>query len=615
MLSQDANLVLEFIRSQAFLNPKKGSDIKPLKALRRLDFQSLLLTLETLAQPEGSAANIYVYTNWINGTQQKDAPLFAAWFNLGVQMAAAGDSANAITCYRNALALKADLYQASINLGLTLERLGRADEALAVWEAALQPVEARTGLLNHQGRMLEEHKQFLPAEQKLYTSLLTNPNQPDAIQHWLHLRQKMCKWPVFEQIVPGLTEDSMKKSMGALAALAVIDDIKDQSDLVARWIEQKVPAAPVRLAPVKGYPEHRKIRLGYLSSDYCMHPVSYLVTELFERHNRDEFEVYGYCSTIDDKSPVRQRVLNAFDKWTSVLQMSDPETAQVIRNDEIDILIDLNGVTKGTRLGALRWRPAPVQLTYLGYIGAIPLPELDYMICDEFVVPPEVANQYHPKPLYLPGSYQVNDSKLPVAAPMTRAQVGLPEDKFVFCCFCNNYKITEEIFGGWMQILRQTPNSVLWLMSDNEWSRTNMLMTAVKAGVSPDRLIFAGRVEPSQYLSQLRLADLFLDSYPYNAGTTASDALRMGLPLITLSGQSFVARMAGSLLSAVGLKQGVVYTLADYVSLACSLAANPDQYKSYRQALDAGSWAETIGNVEKVTKNLEDMYRSILVRG
>jgi predicted O-linked N-acetylglucosamine transferase (SPINDLY family) len=309
---------------------------------------------------------------------------------------------------------------------------------------------------------------------------------------------------------------------------------------------------------------------------------------------------------------VRARVLAAFDKYTLVRDMEDEQLAQTIRNDEIDILIDLNGITQGTRLAALRWRPAPVQLTYLGYIGGVPMPELDYMVADEFVIPRERADRYHPKPLYLPGSYQVNDSKLPVAAPMSRAQLGLPEDKFVFCCFSNNYKITEEIFDCWLKVLQRVPNSVMWLMADNEWSRGNMAARMAAAGIDLSRLIFAGRVDPPQYLSQLRCADLFLDTFPYNAGTTASDALRMGLPMVTLSGQSFVGRMAGSLLHAIGKEQGIVGSYEDYVERAVFLATNPEPYRAYRSGLDA-AWVEKLGNIDQVAGNMEQLYRSIAI--
>ncbi len=612
MSEQHVTFIVNYLRQKTFLLQNRKEDTKFRNAITKLDFTGLLGLAESLAEPTGSAAVVLLYRTWLEICSTKGGPIYAAWFNLGVQLAAMGDEENAITCYRNALALKPDFHMASINMGLTLERLGRLLEALESWDRAVQPNEARTVLLNHQGRLMEDRKLFGPAHEKLRISLLTDPTQSDVIQHWVHLRQKMCQWPVYNTaMIPDLPLNVMKRFSGALSALALTDDIEEQNELVRDFLERKFPGPQPRISPVAGY-GHKKIRLGYLSSDYCMHPVSYLTAELFERHNRDQFEVYGYCATRDDGSAVRARVLAAFDKYTLVRDMTDEQLAQTIRNDEIDILIDLNGITQGTRLAALRWRPAPVQLTYLGYIGGVPMPELDYMVADEFVIPKDRADRYHPKPLYLPGSYQVNDSKLPVAAPMTRAQVGLPEDKFVFCCFSNNYKITEEIFDCWVKVLLQVPNSVMWVMADNEWSRGNMSARMAAAGIDLSRLIFAGRVDPPQYLSQLRCADLFLDTFPYNAGTTASDALRMGLPMVTLSGQSFVGRMAGSLLHAIGKEQGIVGSYEEYVERAVFLANNPEPYRAYRSGLDT-AWVEKLGNIDQVAGNMEQLYRSIAI--
>ena len=237
----------------------------------------------------------------------------------------------------------------------------------------------------------------------LYASLLTNPRQPDVVHHWVYLRQKMCDWPIFDGRVPGMPPEALAAETGPLSMLALFDDIAFQAGHVKTWMEKKgFPASP-RLAPEEGY-AHERIRLGYLSSDYCEHPVSYLMTELIERHDRSRFEVYGYCATPQANwaGHTRPRIVGAFDTCRFIQPMSDEQAARLIREDEIDILIDLNGLTMGTRMFILRARPAPVQLTYLGYIGPIPMPELDYMICDDFVIPPELAAAYQPQPLYLP---------------------------------------------------------------------------------------------------------------------------------------------------------------------------------------------------------------------
>jgi predicted O-linked N-acetylglucosamine transferase (SPINDLY family) len=254
-----------------------------------------------------------------------------------------------------------------------------------------------------------------------------------------------------------------------------------------------------------------------------------------------------------------------------------------------------------------------VQATYLGYIGPLPLPELDYLLCDSYVVPPDQAEQYLPKPLPIEGVYQANDTLRPIREGVTRADVGLPEDRFLFCCVANHYKITEATFRLWLTILLATENTALWLIDDNPVSRANLIRYAADNGVSADRLIFTPRAWPADYLARLRLADLYLDTHPYNAGTVASDALRVGLPLLTLRGQSFVSRMAGSLLSAVGLEELVAPTPQDYVEIAVGLARDPELYRQLRGRL-AGAWDGSLGDVALFTRRFEAALASVVKR-
>ena len=583
--------------------------------LRGLPFDNFIVLTEAVKAAGQYQLVVPLTFAWIELNTGVSPHLFGAWFNLGVELAARGDHLNAITAYQNALVLKQDLYQATLNLGMEYERLGRLDVALDLWNNALQPNEARTSLLNQKGRLLENLKRYDEAAEALYASLLTNPRQPDVIHHWIYLRQKTCDWPIYDQRVPGASPRELAEDSGPLSLLAAFDDIVFQTHHVQRWLEKKnFPAVP-HLAPAEGY-AHDRIRLGYLSSDYCEHPVSYLTAELIERHDRSRFEVYGYCVTPEENchGSTRQRITGAFDTCRVLRTLSDEQAAEIIRRDEIDILIDLNGLTLGSRLFILRHRPAPVQLTWLGYIGPIPMPELDYMICDDFVIPRELAPAYQPAPLYLPGLYQVNDTKLGIAPTPTRAEAGLPADGFVYCCFSNSYKVTEEVFDAWMAILGRTSNSVLWLLADNTWARTNMERRARLRGVDPARLIFAGRVGPREYLGRLPLADLFLDTYPYNAGTTASDALRMGLPLVTFSGQCFASRMAGSLLTHIGLTWGVTGSLAEYIDKAVEAATDPVKYREIRATIGGDAWRRSIGDIETFVPRLETAYRTIVRR-
>lgn len=610
-LSEDAAFLKTYLAGKTAEDVDRP-DLFLTETLRRFAAGELIALIEAIGLKDGAIPNILLYKKWIEIFLHSSSELYVVWYNLGIQYGAYGDTVNRIICYQNALALKPTLYQAALNLGLAYEAAGQTDLALATWQKALQPDEARIALLNNSGRVLENLKRLDEASEKYAASLQTVAKQTDVLHHWIGLRTKTCSWPLYDNRIKDLLTSDMHDATRALTALAVFDDLATLERGNALWIKDKMPAVPLRLSPAKGY-AHDKLRIGYLSSDYCMHPIAFLVAELFETHDRDRFEIYGYCSTKDDGSPVRRRVIESFDKFVDVRGMSDEQAARAIQADEIDILVDLNGLTLGTRLQILRWRAAPVQVTYLGYNGPIPLPELDYIVADRYVIPPEDAAAHRPKPLYMPQCYQVNDGKLPIALGQTREEAGLPQDKFVFCSFCNTYKVTEEIFAAWMEILRRTKDTVLWLFVDNGFAKTNIKARIRDAGVAEARVIFASRVEASKYRGRLALADLFLDTYPYNAGTTASDALRVGLPLITISGRSFTARMAGSLLRAMDLEDGITLDHTAYVDLAVSLATDKARYQAFRDRVTPERWRETLGDTTKFCRDLESLFEEIAV--
>ncbi|HEY4173703.1 MAG TPA: hypothetical protein VGM42_11810 [Rhodopila sp.] len=381
--------------------------------------RDLIVAAEAIGSGRGLPMVIALYSAWIDAQAPHARDLHAAWFNLATELGHAGDAAGAVQAYRAALAVNPGFAPAAVNLGLQLERHGDAPAALQVWTETLQPDESRIALLNQRGRLLEQSGDLAGAADALRASLLTRHDQPDAVQHWLHLRQKMCQWPVLAETIPGLTLPDLIAQSGPLAALALTDDVPTQCAIAAGWVARKTQPKPA-LAPMGGY-RHDRLRIGYLSSDFCSHAMSYLIVELFERHDRSRFEVHGYCASPDDGSPIRGRVIASFDHYVSVRSMSDEAAARRIRDDEIDVLIDLNGLTSGGRLQILRWKPAPVQATYLGFIGPVPLPELDFLLCDDFVIPSEIAAAYQPVPLPIEGLYQANDSKRVVGAPIPRA--------------------------------------------------------------------------------------------------------------------------------------------------------------------------------------------------
>jgi predicted O-linked N-acetylglucosamine transferase (SPINDLY family) len=397
--------------------------------------------------------------------------------------------------------------------------------------------------------------------------------------------------------------------------LSASDDPGMQLAVAQRFARERVnQRVPELVRPEHRYP-HAKLRIGFLSSDFCLHAVSLLTVELFELLDRDRFEVYGFCWSREDGSAMRARVIKAMDQFIRIHHMDDATAAQTIRAHEIDILIDLQGLTSGARPNILAFRPAPVQMTYLGFPGPTGLPCIDYVIADRYLIPDSEKPYYSETPLYLPQVYQSSDRQRPVGALPTRAQCGLQEDKFVFCSFNNNYKFTEEVFDTWMRILQRAPDSVLWLLADNVWAQENVTARAEAAGLDTSRLIFAPRVAPADYLARYTAADVFLDAYPFNAGTTANDALWMGLLVLTRSGRTFASRMAGALLTSLDLPELITTTLADYEDRAVKLATDPIFYNGLRQRLKDAKQTSPLFDMPRFVRDFENAVGAVVTEG
>ena len=322
--------------------------------------------------------------------------------------------------------------------------------------------------------------------------------------------------------------------------------------------------------------------------------------------------MYGFCWSPEDGSALRQRVKASVDHFFAIHHLSDESAAQFIRLHEIDILIDLQGQTAGARATMLAYRPAPIQITYLGLPATTGLPSIDFVIADRFLIPPEWAAYYSEKPLYMPDVYQVSDRQRTSAPAPSRAQCGLPAEGFIFCAFNNSYKITPGVFDVWMRLLQKTQNSVLWLLSDNPWAELHLRREAVQRGVSNDRLVFAARVPQDIYLARYLIADLFLDTFPFNAGSTANDCLWMGCPLLTLAGRSFASRMAGALLTAAGLPELITYDLEAYEATALELARDPVRCLRLRAHLNAERQSGVLFDTPRFVRNLESHLMALM---
>jgi len=583
---------------------------------RKLDLSQLIDGAGRLQAKGRSPLAAVLYQTWV---ARNESPLSqVAYFNLGTVLSNAGDLEGAKRAYQRAIELAPSFLQPHFNLGTAYEKLGQFDAAVAEWKWIVDHATGdqseqraiRLMALNNLGRLQEDRRQLAEALAWMTRSLELDPNQPDVLHHWIFVRAKMCEWPVYAPL-SGVDPQLMRESTSALAMIALSDDPQTQLAAARRYAQKKVRNDLPALSPRRAY-AHRRLRIGYLSSDYCLHPVALLTAELFELHDRNAFEIYGYCWTREDGSALRKRVMAAMDHFVRIDAMSDEEAAHRILADEIDILVDLHGQTLGARANLLAYRPAPIQITYLGLPATTGLDCIDYVIADRFLIPQDATSNYSETPLYMPDVYQVSDRKRSVAAVPSREECGLAQDKFVFCSFNNNFKYTPEVFVTWMNILRRAPGSVLWLLSDNPWAETNLRKQAEQHALEPSRLRFAGRVAPDAYLARFGVADLFLDTYPFNAGTTANDALWMGLPVLTYTGRTFASRMAGSLLHCAGLDELITYNLRDYEEKAVALATAPQQCQRLRDRLREVKANGVLFDTPRFVGNLEEQFQRLV---
>jgi len=354
-----------------------------------------------------------------------------------------------------------------------------------------------------------------------------------------------------------------------------------------------------------------RLRIAYVSGDLCTHAVGLLLPEFLESHDRTKVEVFGYCWSPEDGSPLRQRLINAFEHFERIDRLDDETAAAKIAAAGIDILVDLHGLSAGVRPGILALKPAPITVTWLGFIGPTAMPWIDYVIGDRFTLTDELEPYYSERMIRLNGCFLPGDRKRQIGKAATRQECGLPENAFVFATFNNAYKLNPVMWDCWMRILRQVPESVLWVVDDNVWATEHLREAALASGIDSTRLIFNPRTSHADFLGRLPLADLFLDNHPYNAGSTASDALWMGLPILTLSGRTFVSRMGGSLLTAIGVPELITYHLADYERKAVALATNPQELDQLREKLSRTRHSSQAFDMKSLARQIEAMFMTI----
>jgi protein O-GlcNAc transferase len=522
--------------------------------------------------------------------------------------------AEALAAYDEGLRLDPSNASAHYNRGNVLLQCGREVDALASIERALELKPDFTEALRARGDALLALGRPQSAAQAFAQLLRLQPEADYVPGALLHARQWCADWStevaaagrdgVHQAVLEGRRADS------PFSFLSVADDPAAQLRCAQIFVAERYPAT-TPLWVGQRY-RHERIRLAYVSADFRVHAVSCLLAGVFERHDRRRFETIAVSLRPEEPSGLGRRVKAAFDRFIDVSGQSDREVAELLRALEIDIAVDLVGFTDGLRPQIFAHRAVPIQVNYLGFPGTMGAPYIDYLIADPFVIPPESTQHYSEQVVYLPGCFQANDDRRADSdRTTTRSDAGLPDSAFVFCCFNNGYKLNPTMFDIWMRLLGSVADSVLWLASSGEAMVGNLRREALRRGVDPRRLVFAERLPYEEYLNRLKLADLFLDTLPFNAGATASDALWSGLPVLTCAGKTFAARMAGSLVRAVGLPELVTPSLEHYEAAALELAQHPTQLSALRRRLGDTCRAAPVFDTDRCRRDLEAAYETM----
>jgi protein O-GlcNAc transferase len=521
----------------------------------------------------------------------------------------------AVASFDRAIAIEPQFFEARRNRAGALRKLGLSQAALASLDAALQ-IRTEPRALLDRAEILVDLERHAEAIACLTQVLELAPDTDYAHGLRLHLQGLSCDWKDYDRNARALVAavDAGRRADYPFPFLSITEVASSQARCAKSFIADKFPAPATTHWRKKRY-GHQKIRVGYLSADLRQHPVSALMVRVFEKHDRKRFETIGFSLRPAEQSALGKRVRDAFDSFIDVSQMSDRAVASLMRDRQIDVAVDLMGFTRGSRTAILAHRCAPVQVNYLGFPGTMGAPYMDYVIADEFLIPAAQRLHYTEQVVYLPECFQANDDRRAFAAAApARGQFGLPELGVVFCCFNNSYKINPACFDVWMRLLRFVPGSVLWLVADDSLVRENLRREARRRDVDPQRLVFADRIAYDDHLARLRCADLFLDTLPFNAGTTASDALWAGVPLVTCAGEALAARMAGSLLTAVGLPELVTDSVEAYESLALDLATTPSLLADVRGRLADSRVTSPLFDSERFCRHLESAYVSMWER-
>ena len=563
----------------------------------------------------------------------------------GIIFAEEGDYLNAIKDYDKALSLKQDYYDAHLNKAVALKNVSKLNEAIKYLEICIKLRPSDYKIYNNLGNIFNSLKKYTLAKNNYTKAIKLNKDFAEAysnrgellqlyfddfenaIQDYdialkidenldyvrgkrLNAKMTLHDWSSYEREIKLINDDikMKKKTINPFIHTSLIDDPEQQKSITELYFKDNYLAPSKKNTCLK----NDQITIGYFSAEFHNHPVMHLILDVFKNHNKSEFKIYGF--NIGPKEDEwTKKVKKYFDKFIDISKISDSEVDSLCKKLKLDIAVNLTGHTLNARNNIFFNRLASKQVNYLGYPGTMGLMCYDYIIADKIVIPEENKKYFSEKVIYLPNCYQANQEKIEISDKnLNKKDLGLPEDKFIFACFNNSYKITPSIFKRWMNILKKCESSILWLLQDKELGRQNLWKEAELEGVDKARIIFAGRVPLKDHLKRLELIDLFLDTFPYNAHTTASETIRARVPILTLKGKSFPSRVASSILTNVGLENLIVSNLDDYETKAVSLANNHKDIESLKNHLSQGKNLNKLFDSKVFTKDLEKVYKKII---
>jgi protein O-GlcNAc transferase len=522
----------------------------------------------------------------------------------------------ALQSYNTALKINPQHAETYKNLGIIFMKLDRLDESFKHIEKALSLNPEYAEGYSMKGRILSEFNQLDEALVSFKRADQIDSNLYFILSNILQIKMSLCDWNNLPELLNTLksrVNNNEKHTIIPFDLLSLIDDPRLQRMASENYIKEDFPRN-YSVPNSTSYPKHKKIRIGYFSSDFRIHPVATLTAELYETHDRSQFEIHAFSFGPDTGDEMNMRIKAGVDHFHNILDMSEKDSVVLARSLEIDIAIDLGGFTGDSRTGIFAMRVSPIQISYIGYLGTMGSEYYDYLIADQIMIPKKYQQYYSEKIIYLP-NFQVNDSK--ESSPnifFTRKDIGLPEEGFIFCCLNNTYKINPSVFDSWANILVNVKDSVLLIYADHESSKVNLIKEIKNRGLDSNRLFFAESFPRIEYLARYRIPDLFLDTWPYNAGTTASDALRMGLPVLTLMGESYPSRMAGSILNAANLPELITTSVEEYESLAIELGSNPNKHQIIKKKLESSLSKAPLYDTALFTRSIEFAFKEVYQR-